>query len=868
MRRNNIDPKMEPLWDDSGVSFIIEGVGQFYLLQDKEQVFLPGFVLNVDNQEQEYVRTIGCDYFAYEFGGRMYYDKVTDTTDPKLLPLRHLGEAKMIWPTNTFLGVHGGYELCNGSRSYKDWVKKASFLGVESLGICEKNTLAGTLSFQLECSKAGIKSVIGLTAVVDFGTIGIHEIKLYVKNSEGWRNLLRINKAINIDGVPGSTMWEKVNEHTDGLVVVLATNTPLDCVKMLKNADIYYQVSTTQYNSNALDKEYLLAMKKFVDKPTIKGALISDAYYLDEDDVQIKKKLNAIGGIHSNGARDEYFKSTEEEYGSWFKLFNEDDERCDSLFMDITANTKEIADKCNFEIELGTLHLPKYEMTKVEIKKYGNSDELFWTLIEDALGDVEVAKGKTLGDYIDRVETEYAVISKGGFIDYFLILWDINNWCRTQEILTGIGRGSAGGSLIAYLLGITKVDPLKYGLLFERFLNESRIQNSLPDIDTDFEGRRREEVKQYMIERYGEDYVCSVGTYTTFGIKGAIKDLSRQMDIPFQFANYVTSALQLESETFLEMFKSSQQRDKVREFVYQNPELVNLIPLCLGQAKTASIHACATLIVPKKDKEGNPMTIYDWLPVRKTDDGQLISEWEGGYTEAAGFLKEDILGIRQLDKFRAILDIIKESIGEEVLLESIPLNTPEVYEYFQEGLSEDVFHFGTHGSMGLSKELKPEDIDELIAMIALHRPGAMNSGSHTKYVRCKYGRSMPEYDFGLQNVTKSTYGLYIYQEQVMQAVRELGDFSLVDADGVRRAMGKKIKSKMDGYKKQFISGASEKGCPEHEAENIWNKLEVFSGYGFNKSHAAAYAITGYICNWLKVNSVSYTHLTLPTICSV
>ena len=419
--------------------------------------------------------------------------------------------------------------------------------------------------------------------------------------------------------------------------------------------------------------------------------------------------------------------------------------------------------------------------------------------------------------------------------------------------MTGIGRGSAGGSLIAYLLGITKVDPLKYGLLFERFLNESRIKNSLPDIDTDFEGRRREEVKQYMIDRYGANYVCSVGTYTTFGIKGAIKDLARQFNLEFGTVNYMTSALQLESESFLEMFKSAQQRDRVREFVYKNPEVFNLIPLCLGQPKTASIHACATLIVPKKDKFGNDVTIFDWLPMRKTEDGQLISEWEGGYTESAGFLKEDILGIKQLDKFRCIFDLIKETVGEDISLDNIPLDNTEVYEYFQEGLSEDVFHFGTHGSMGLSKELKPETIHELIDMIALHRPGAMNTGSHTKYVRCKYGRSVPEYDFGLEEVTKMTYGLYIYQEQVMRAVRDLGDFSLVDADGVRRAMGKKIKSKMDGYKKQFMKSATSKGCDEIEAINIWNKLEVFSGYGFNKSHAAAYAITGYICNWLKVN---------------
>lgn len=351
----------------------------------------------------------------------------------------------------------------------------------------------------------------------------------------------------------------------------------------------------------------------------------------------------------------------------------------------------------------------------------------------------------------------------------------------------------------------------------------------------DFEGVRRHEVKRYIEERYGIDYVCSVGAYTTLQVRAAFSDISRHHGKMAAEIRPVSVTLDEEEGSWKDVFLNAAKKPKLKSYVLENSHIINEMQLALGQPKSASIHASAMLIVPKYDEEGNPMTIYDWLPVRKTDEGMLVCEWEGYYVEAAGFLKEDILGIRQLDKIRSIFDYVEREYGDVLSLENIPLEDPTTMDLFREGLNEDVFHLGSQGLKGLSKELVPEDIEDLIAMIALHRPGAMESGSDKRYVKIKHGEEEAEYDYMLREITEPTYGQYIYQEQVMKATQILGGFSLVDADGVRRAMGKKIKELMDSYKKQFLDYAiNQNNCPIKEAEEIWNKLELFAGYGFNK----------------------------------
>lgn len=320
--------------------------------------------------------------------------------------------------------------------------------------------------------------------------------------------------------------------------------------------------------------------------------------------------------------------------------------------------------------------------------------------------------------------------------------------------------------MCAYCLDIVQLDPIKYGLLFSRFLNKGRVTVSLPDVDTDFQGDRREEVKRYMETKYGENQICSVGTYTTLKLKGAIKDLSRQKNVDFGEVNYVTTVLDTDKDKFEEIFENACKKKRVKNFVQENSNVINDLPLVLGQPKASSIHACATLILPE-DKD-----IYNWIPVKKMTlgDGEsvLVSEWEGIELEQAGFLKEDILGILQLTKFKDTLDSIKKETGENVDIYSLPMEDEQVYKYFSKGWNGDVFHFGSHGLTGYCKELKPDNVEDLIAAISLYRPGAMENNFHNEYVLRKRGEREVEYVWGTEKSTKSTLGLIVYQEQVMR----------------------------------------------------------------------------------------------------
>lgn len=381
----------------------------------------------------------------------------------------------------------------------------------------------------------------------------------------------------------------------------------------------------------------------------------------------------------------------------------------------------------------------------------------------------------------------------------------------------------------------------------------AHIGGSLPDIDTDFDSKRRSEVKRYMEQKYGNNYVCSVGTFTTLQVKAAMQDLGRLKGIHNKETSYVTKMIESLSPKYKDVFGFAMYKPKLKQFIQNNSDVISDIELCLGNPKSTSTHACATLIVPKYNKYGKKIDIFDWLPLRRGEKGELISEWEGEFTEETGFLKEDILGTKQLSKFKMIFDLVAATKGDSLSLESIPLDDKGVYNLFQRGLTADNFHFGSKGLSTYSREVKPNCIEDLIAMIALYRPGAMKSNAHNDYVALKHGLKEPTYDYMTESITKETYGVLCYQEQIMHVCQKLGGFTLTEADGIRKAMGKKIKSKMDGYKIKFIEGAVERGCPEQEAQSIWTKLEVFSGYGFNKSHAAAYAITGYISQWLKYN---------------
>lgn len=827
----------------------------------EEVIITPDFELNVQHEYDISIKNPDAKYFAFKFGGNFFYTSIEDYLKPKLDLLKYIGKAKdldeELEDSFIHLGVRGKYEIQNGLNNYTDWCKKAKFFGHKVLGICEKHTLAGTVAFQTACDENDITPIIGETIKVKFKNNYI-EVKLYCTNDQSWKDLLYIHKVVRIDNEElGYIDLEFLLEKTNNLVVILNPNFYYDnylLTSFSKNSKaVFMQIDSVEWSNNKTDLSYLESLNLYLSnskyQKLAKPVFLNDSFYLDKDYASLKKAINKIGGKNEPDSGNQHYKSFGETLDLLEPLFSAKPELFNTLLLQSIDNFKSILDLCKFKFKIGEFHLPKFVGTHLDLNLVESKTrvEFLIELIEDSMEK----KGLQTDEYYERLEVELDVIIKGGFTDYFLILWDVIRWCKTQGILTGIGRGSAAGSLVAYLLDITRVDPLPYGLLFERFLNEGRIGKSLPDIDLDFEGRRRDDVKGYLEKIYGFDYVCSIGSYNLVKIKSGIKDLSRLKGINFQEVNYVTSYIKVpegRDGDFEELFKFTSKSPNLKKFILNNPKVINDLGLILMSPKSAKVHPCATIIIPNEGK-GN---MFEQIPLKK--DGDIyVSEWEGEHLEKLGYLKEDILGIAQLDKIKFCLELIEETTNQQIDIYNIPINDSNVMKMFQEGLNGDVFQFGSKGLTSFCKEVVPYNLDELVNMVALYRPGPISSGAHTSYIDIKFGKKQPHYDFMLESVTKETFGLYIFQEQVMKACQVLGGFDPVETDEIRKAMGKKKASLLDKYKKQFLAEAVKKGCPEEEADAIWTKLEVFSGYGFNKSHAVSYAMTGYISQWLKVH---------------
>lgn len=384
-------------------------------------------------------------------------------------------------------------------------------------------------------------------------------------------------------------------------------------------------------------------------------------------------------------------------------------------------------------------------------------------------------------------------------------------------------------------------------------------QDSMPDIDCDFPVAFRDTVKEYMSRRYGANHVCSVGTYTRMKLKTCLKDFGKVMGVPFAVMNKLTKDIDDQIEyTWGDLFNYAATSRELFRFVQDHPELVHMTKYALTQCKTGSVHPSAVIIVPKEDENGNPMDLYSWMPIKRMGD-TLVSEWEGKYIDKSGFLKEDILGLNQLDKFSSIIKLIAKNRKQHIDVNTIPFGDEEVFRYFQRGWCEDVFQFGAMGLMNYCCEAKPHTLDDLIAMTALFRPGPMDVKAHETFVEIKNGRKKPKFDPGMEEITRDTYSLYTYQEQIMKAV-VVGGLSSVESDILRTAIKKKNMDLIESFHGKFREGYSallrESGIKERteeKADEVWSKLLAFSGYGFNKSHAVAYTMMSYWSQWFKVN---------------
>lgn len=376
----------------------------------------------------------------------------------------------------------------------------------------------------------------------------------------------------------------------------------------------------------------------------------------------------------------------------------------------------------------------------------------------------------------------------------------------------------------------------------------------LPDVDCDFSPAGRDLVKDYIKDKYGRDYSCSVGTYTRMKLKTCIKDFAKVRNLPFDYVNRITKDIDDQIDySWGDLIEYATRSKTLFKFIQDYPEIVHATKYSMMSCKAESVHPSAVIIVPKISQEtGRAMNIYEWMPIKKID-GLLVSEWEGKYTEAGLFLKEDILGLNQLDKFHGIIKLVKEHYNKDIDLNKIPFDDEEVFRFFRKGWCEDIFQFGTMSLMNYCKQVKPTEFSDLVAMTALFRPGPIASHAHLDFADIKNGKKKPKFDYGIENITGETYSLLVYQEQMMSIIHQLGGLSLIEAENARKYIKKKKHKELAALGDDFIRGAMENGCPEDEAKKIWNKMNAFSSYSFNKSHAVAYTLMSYWSQWLKVH---------------
>lgn len=885
---------------------------ELIIVEEKEgKLFDENFHLILSETEQK----CNPDYFAFCFGGQFYYIKSKDLDNPKIHILRYLGQYEVDNSDFVHLGIHSTYSLLQGCQKIETYIEKAKYLNMKALGICEKHTLNSCIKFQDTCKNNGIKPIIGeeIKVFID----DIYTFKLYVKNKEGWQNLINISNIINVfqkQEEKDYILFADLCDYLKGLIVILPNNFPFDKFAFkLKKFDCYYQIDTIEFLNQNHYFEYLTNIKEYLNSEWLikcPPVLISDSYYLDEEDKYLQDVVKKIGDIKEFefASVSQHFKSIEEHIEIFSKFWKGKGEEFDNFFGTAIENTCKIANKCNFEIKFEKLHIPDAIIDEEDKNIVSNQSgeiiktnlDFFEQLIRNRMNKLGFSG---IDKYEERVKEEYDVIVGAGLEEYFLIIWDILNWCKKNNILTGLSRGSAAGSFIMYLMDIVKINPFDYDLLFSRFLNAGRVAQvyeqlefedgsktefesrlnipnggdrilakyhkgdkigkkeiinkyieykghiSLPDVDMDVEDR--EKVKQYIIKKYGEEQFSLLGSYNTFKIKAAIKDLCRVMGTNMDYAalNVMTSTMFFKEgvdANFEEIFRTALTNSMFYNFVQENPKIVNVMYWLLDTPKSASVHPCGTLSIPKDE------SIFNDFPL-SLQEGEYMCEWTGPELDTMGFVKNDLLGLAQLGFIKNILTLIKEHKKEEVNIYNIPLNDKEVFKYLSNGWNSEVFQFNSNLLVNYCKILNPTHIGDLSVAVAAVRPGPMNNGLHLKYVKRKEGKEKVDYHFGYKDYTEETYGIILFQEQVIRIASYLGNLNLVEGDGLRKALGKKKMSEMLKFHDKIKPHAIEKGCTDKEFEEIWEEWVEFAKYAFNKSHSVAYAITGYISQYLKVH---------------
>ena len=764
----------------------------------------------------------------------------------------------------THLHVHTHYSLLDGLAKIDDILDRAKELGMESLAITDHGVLYGGVEFFIKAKERGIKPIIGcemyLTAGDYLSKNNTNEDKtrfhliLLAKNETGYKNLMKLISFAHLDGFyyKPRINRELLRKYSDGLIglsacaqgevpaaaiagdMEKAEKLALEYRDIFGEGNFYLEIQHhPKFPNQSIAND---ALVKISQKHNIPLVATNDIHYIKKEDNVIQDILLCI---QTNRKVDEpnrmnlmdfelYLKSPEE-MAEHFKNYPE-----------AIANTQEIVEKCNVEIKLGETQLPHYEVPA------GFTDVTFLRkMTEDGLR-------KKFGDnpdseYRERMKYELGIIEKTGFPSYFLIVQDFVNWAKENSIVVGPGRGSAAGSLVSYLIGITNIDPIKYDLLFERFLNPERI--SMPDVDMDFADDRRDEVLGYVRQKYGDDHVAQIITFGTMAARAAIRDAGRALALPYDFCDRTAKLIPMFSNI-------PDALQNVKEFsdVYKNDpggkKLIDSAARLEGVARHASMHACGVVITKEP--------VVEYSPLQKIigkDSGavtQYSSSTKSSFIEKIGLLKMDFLGLKNLTVIQNCQRIVRKTKGVEIDINNIPLDDSETYALFQKAKTTGVFQFESSGMKRYLKQLMPTHIEDVIAMGALYRPGPMDW--IPDFIAGKHGERQVRYLHPkLKPILEKTYGVAVYQEQVMQIAQALAGFSLGEADVLRKAMGKKIFALVAEQKKKFIDACEKEGTGREIGEKVFAFIEPFAGYGFNRSHAACYGLIGYQTAYLKAH---------------
>jgi DNA polymerase-3 subunit alpha len=766
------------------------------------------------------------------------------------------------------LHVHTQYSLLDGAIRIDRLLKRVADFGMDAVAITDHGTMFGALTFYEKAKKAGIKPIIGCECYLaprgrndktslDKG--GLSHLILLAENREGYINLCKLCTIAQLEGFYYKPRIDKnvLKQHSKGLIGLsaclhgeiprLIQNGRIDDAD---NAAAFYRDVFGEGNfflevqNNGIDVQEtvnraLLDMSQRLSIPLVAS---NDCHYLDKADVRAHDVLLCVQTgktVHENdrlkfGTDQLYLKSKAEMYDAF------------KDYPGALENSVKIAKRCNLEFDLKSYHFPKFDVSSDQ-----TVDEVFEQMVRDGFERVLKgikAKNPDIDEkvYDDRIENEIKLIKSMGFPGYFLIVADFIRYAKKKGIPVGPGRGSAAGSLVAYSLGITDLDPIEHGLIFERFLNPAR--KSMPDIDVDFCINGREDVFKYVIDKYGGgDYVAQIITFGKLKTRAVIRDVGRALDIPLNevdaIAKMVPDVLNISLDNALE------QEPRLRDLAKKKPEVADLISVCRvleGLPRHASTHAAGVVIADR--------ALTEYLPLYKGKKGEVVTQFDMKCVEKIGLVKFDFLGLRNLTVIANTLELIAAQGGTPPDLSNLDFNDPATYRLLAAGETTGVFQLESSGMKDLLVRLRPESFDDIIALVALYRPGPLDSGMVDDFVDRKHGKKKVEYLVPqLEPILKETYGVIVYQEQVMKIAGELANYSMAEADDLRKAMGKKIPEIMAMQRERFMQGATDNGIPADKAGKIFYLMEKFGGYGFNKSHSAAYALIAYQTAFLKAH---------------